>query len=1087
MKIKFSPKEFMRNRRPEKFSDTTRSQRSILDRSKLEYHLETLTSRNQENDFERFALALAKRTICPNLRPITGPTGGGDSKVDSETFPVHEQLSIGWHESFDLDAAHERWAFAFSAKKQWRPKVQSDIEKIVQTKRSYKKAFFISNQFVRDKARGEVEDALQKKHSIDVRILDRSWLLDQVFSGRHEELAISELKIETESSEDRLVGPRDLDRERRLTQLEAGIQHALANQLFGLNLVSDCIHAAELARTLERPRVEVDGMFERAERLAQRYGTDHQKLASRYSRAWTAYWWHEDYQLFNELYSPIEALAKDSRNAYDLELLNNLWMILFSLEKLGVLTRQELQLDTRTITLAEALQRMSHQETFPTAALQAKTHLLLQSLFYAPPEARDGIFADLELVLAECDGMIGYPVESVLALIIELGNFIEDSSAYEHLAEAATKLAGSRKGDVEAAGLLLERGAQKLAANRCYDAINLIGRALGLLSKHESQDELITALNFLGHAYEEIGLFWAARGSLLLAASLIVNRFHTYSEVSRLHSFCFRRFRWIELQLGRIPHLMAAHELGLMVRQVSKMKNVDPTEWEDEDFAFDAILGILLLRSDYSQLGEVTRLPYLLDSIGLIRAETALLYSLGHKDRIIEDFGFNPEDDIDAFFLKWSEQPAASQVPLRPLLLEGTEVIFTSRLLATTFTVTAENRSPCVELAESLLAALEAMLATAFRESVIASQPTVAISITSGSSTVRPFHYDIQEKHGEFTFTVECSLFDPNALSREDSMQIREKLWHLVIDIFARVFIMSDFEKTSQSLFVDHLVAERALSYTTSIGTFGNVFGHQPKTKVSDWVADDSPSYPVLRKQVWCSISKSNTAGGHSNRDDAEPVPPLSDDPKHNEITNASLIRLPLWDAAGWNGAYYAIDLSRSAPGALALIFKKKEAAEEIFRQWESDLGRQDPADKLRVTIIRGIRREEPLAYRLMIGTNLDSLPKSGARYFSTANRSLTMNPTNGANLSRFLESYRHFGRYFFTYANLEGNPLTPNISREIYIVKQSLHVRDAWEIGVNDIDSMGIAEDDDPLIPPGVTDVPVLELIKKAKLRRTE
>ncbi len=141
---RYSPKEFLRARRPEKFSDSVIEQTPILDRSILEYQLDSITSRKQEVNFEKFAHRLAERTICLNLVPQTGPTGGGDSKVDTETYPVADSLSLIWYEGIGLEAASERWAFAFSAKKQWITKVRDDVKKIFETKRGYKKAFFIT-------------------------------------------------------------------------------------------------------------------------------------------------------------------------------------------------------------------------------------------------------------------------------------------------------------------------------------------------------------------------------------------------------------------------------------------------------------------------------------------------------------------------------------------------------------------------------------------------------------------------------------------------------------------------------------------------------------------------------------------------------------------------------------------------------------------------------------------------------------------------------------------------------------------------------------------------------------------------------
>ncbi|MBU2610775.1 MAG: hypothetical protein KJ606_07510 [Chloroflexi bacterium] len=212
----YSPKEFLRARRPEKFSDSLVEQNPVLDRSILEYQLDSITSRKQEVNFEAFAHRLAERTICPNLLPQTGPTGGGDSKVDTETYPVADSLSTIWYEGIGREAASERWAFAFSAKKQWQAKVRDDVKKISETKRGYKKAFFISNQFIRDQSRAKIEDELRMKYKLDVRILDRTWILDKIFENKLEELVIEKLSLEISTRRETQKGPLDIQREREL-------------------------------------------------------------------------------------------------------------------------------------------------------------------------------------------------------------------------------------------------------------------------------------------------------------------------------------------------------------------------------------------------------------------------------------------------------------------------------------------------------------------------------------------------------------------------------------------------------------------------------------------------------------------------------------------------------------------------------------------------------------------------------------------------------------------------------------------------------------------------------------------------------
>src|SRR5437660_5239581 len=176
-----TPSHYMRARRPELFSDSKTITAIGLPPAVLEYHLETLTNRKQEADFEHFCRRLAEKELCPNLLPQTGPTGGGDSKVDTETYPVADALAEVWYEGIGREAAHERWAFAFSARKDWLDKVKADVKKISETGRDYKLIYFMTNQFVPDRKRGETEDELTKTYGIRMRILDRSWIVDRVF------------------------------------------------------------------------------------------------------------------------------------------------------------------------------------------------------------------------------------------------------------------------------------------------------------------------------------------------------------------------------------------------------------------------------------------------------------------------------------------------------------------------------------------------------------------------------------------------------------------------------------------------------------------------------------------------------------------------------------------------------------------------------------------------------------------------------------------------------------------------------------------------------------------------------------------
>src|SRR5436305_614843 len=124
------PSQLMRSWHPDLFPDTEVVRPATLPKDFLEYHLETLTARKQEQLFEEFCRRLLEREVCPNLKPQTGPTGGGDSKMDASTYPVAPVLAGRYYWGSPKPPTDELWAFAFSCKKKWKDKVKEDAGKL---------------------------------------------------------------------------------------------------------------------------------------------------------------------------------------------------------------------------------------------------------------------------------------------------------------------------------------------------------------------------------------------------------------------------------------------------------------------------------------------------------------------------------------------------------------------------------------------------------------------------------------------------------------------------------------------------------------------------------------------------------------------------------------------------------------------------------------------------------------------------------------------------------------------------------------------------------------------------------------------
>lgn len=72
--------------------------------------------------------------------------------------------------------------------------------------------------------RSELEDSLRKETGIDVRILDISWILDQIFTNGYEQLAIDCLSIDIDWRREIEIGVNDYARNVRLNELEESIK-----------------------------------------------------------------------------------------------------------------------------------------------------------------------------------------------------------------------------------------------------------------------------------------------------------------------------------------------------------------------------------------------------------------------------------------------------------------------------------------------------------------------------------------------------------------------------------------------------------------------------------------------------------------------------------------------------------------------------------------------------------------------------------------------------------------------------------------------------------------------------------------------
>lgn len=1093
------PMQFMRHRRPELFSDSERTGKSLLTRALLGYHLESLTSRKEEVVFETFCRRLAEKEICPNLRPQTGPTGGGDSRTDSETIPVSSEIAMRWI-GINPAAANERWAFAFSAKKTWRAKVRSDVESAAGTDRGYKRIFFITNQYAPDKARAALEDELSKKYGIPLTILDRSWIEKVVFENDRIQIAVEALNLTgLEGRDENRLGPRDLKRQQELQQLETEISDPDRYQGALYQLAEDCLSAALLARGLEKPRTEVEGCFARAERIADQVNSIKQRLRIAYHRAWTEFCWYGDSMQLSHLYGVVQEFAIGSAQVEDLEKLYTLWQLLITAIRKGDLDPERARIADRTTKLRSALDCLAGDDTRPNNALGAQTNRLLIDLNFAFEDGDEdkinAVWVAFTEVIARAQRLGDYPVEHLAALLQEMGQFVPDSQAYDEMFDRLVELLETHRSEGEGGIALLERGFQKLKAAKPYDAIRFFGRAQERLTKREYRRHLVAALGGCAHAYEQVGLLWAARNCVLEAVERCLAFFHEDGEVVRPALPCLQKLTQLEIQLGRIPRVLESIELTSALVSLMKLEPDRADALEEEHRQQDVILGLHMLKASLAQLREMESLPDTLERFDLLHSRLALMYALGREAELRAQ-GFIPESEtaesVREFFATWINQPAASEIPDAPNLMTDDTVEFNSNVLGCRLVVTASSNKVSIYLAESLLGALEAFLSTSLNAGVVPFRQEAKVTVEPSPTVFGKSTISIQDVCGEPVVQIRHA---PEMPPQTSEMRAAAGDWMIeaIARIMTHIAIVDDVEGHLKRI----IGGERAFARVSHVSEVaivaGNVFGDNPRLQLTDWISEDSQRYPLNRAEVWNAGLAAKTAepkkapllkpGGDA------PPPGLFeglDRLTHRQQRIESLIDIPLWDKAKWGATLYVQDPSRLPHLLMGLGFGDIEAGRAIFAGWRKRLGTVDDRDELRVSIVTGIDRANPYAYRVVIGTNPKIDPNEPEnQYVIMVSRINRMTPTSPRNLEVFQEGFRKWGLYLIAPVYFTDAKTYPKIHGDLAIAKKTLVVRPAWQIGPNDPDICAISQDDDPIIPENVTDAPLLSALRQRSTMR--
>lgn len=1071
-----SPREFMKQRRPERFSDSQCIRSTAWSPNQLSYHLDTITKRSDENEFEEFARQLLKRVVAPNFSSQTGPMGGGDGKVDSDTYPVADDLALNWLVSEEMLAeAKERWALAASAKEDWKTKVRSDIKKIVDTGRGYTRAFFVTSRHTPAKDKHALQDSLEKLHGIVVTIFDREWIIDTVLSRQLEELFAKHLKYENPNvTIQQVLGPKDTARIQQIDENNNRIDKSSELDLMGPEAVHLAIENAILTRNLEKSIDDVELAFSRALRLAKKHSGKYAIRDCHYHWAWTVAWWHEDWVSFLDHYKSFESLIEEDCQYYDLERLNNLWNIVFSQTKAGRIELSEAELDKETENIRSKLKSMAQRTDLPNGSLSARTTLALMEITMDPSNASSSI-KEIHSCINESAGRIEYSVSQVAEIVTELEQVLGDYDEFQPFFDDLVKISTERSQKSVAAEMLLKRCFGLTERNRKYQALVTAGQAIELLKDGENAELLTYALGMLSAIYEEIDLLWASRAAAITAFKVSRPSQCDPSNFSRIQANCLNRLKWIELKLGWIAHAVECHLHEAMITQTIEPDYREKSKYHEERTSFDAGIAIHLLRAKPEILEGLTYCPDNLDHVDLFFAASAGRHALGHPHEMPEEM-----DSSTDWFAAVLSQPIADQLNATVFIGSARKDRIETSIAGCRITVECEPLPEFHMLAKALVGFIEAFLATCMQNRIVPRSPTLDIFIEKSSDkSGGNIQYNMSIEGPSPVLHLQINISTNSVI--DVVMRNEQKLREAAFMSIAHVFVIDDIGTQFSKIADEDNGVSRAADASRSLLGDSYIYGNNQSQGMQLLQKSDVKSYPFIERQ-------------YSNSPEEKikdvPEPTLGDGPVpkdmhfdnigHGDIEMPPVIRIHLWDAAKWHGTgFIGSEYGRMVPQFL-FIFKQADKAKLLWTTLADDMAKQKRKNVLRLSIIQGVSASNPNYYRVTLSPGKGWLSHESDHVMMFIGRSCTMEPGNSENLTRFIDQYRIHKKCELHAAVIHnGQPVLVNT---VPITYDEIEFRQAYEIGLNDLDAPFIRENDEVFIPEGINNAPVLKLIAKRR-----
>lgn len=1037
---------YYREKRPEKFSDTVVKYEIPLTKELFEQQMDLLSTKKMQSAFENFVVAVAKRVITPNIKPQTGPDGGGDGKVDAETYRVSNDISDKWYSTEDTASGSELWAFAISCKKQWKTKVESDVEKIAGTGRGYTRALFFSNQFIKSSTRADVEKSLSGQYGIKVEIYDRLYLENVVFQDKCIDLALEHLGFsDAYKKKTVVVGPNDKARQARLEEIEKSILRQIDG--FDTGYVDELHEACILSRGLELPRTEVEGRFHRAMRECEHHGSKQQMFLLIYDHAWTSFFWYEDIDATYNDFQKLKTFIDADCSVYRIERITNILTNLINVAKADLYPAEKVKPELEYIK--SILSRLESKDSKPSCVLFLRIYLCVQRLITHIQQDASIIddLNSLRPLLLKSASHLEISFESNYQIMEVLSGVIDESPEFDELVDEMADILADKRMRVEAADLRCSRALSHISKQNWTSAIRQLGFCVYAYEQEEHLEDLIKSSGYMGIALSHLNLPYSAEAYLLKSVSFLLKNFYATGVVPHLLVTVSHKLCEIELRLGRLVMYWNWYELLNVIATNGQYREEKSfiESCQIDDAAWACRFSLEDLRKPF-----IAQLPDIFERLGMFTSSEYLKYMLGYPEDV--DESCLPSIKKIAESSKMKAQPLIGQLLDKVNISTNGDAYQRTTVRNYTITMNYENDCETQQLVEIFLASIESFFATFENFEVLAFDSKINIQLvhTSEPSCVKPM-----DSNSDYIFNVNKTDFTD------------EKCWECIAMLISCLLTRNSVTTESiETILETRQNGERLMDRVSVLQhtklAMTNVLGNSFKYKLENWTRDTDKLYPY--KGDCTDFSEFDFS---NNLQSDTTIIKINED-------------MSLWEGADWKGCGFIHDQWGQTPPIFGLAFGNLTRGEIITSEWKPN--EREDKQLIRIYLIKGIDANNPTYYRVCIAPAFPHDEDSNQRFVATMCRKHTMTPATNENLARFEKQYKRFGGcWLMAFQITDKNEIVMPRSFEGAFKFTEVVFKEAYTIGLMDEARMAIEPDDNPFIPESHKDTaPILDVLKE-------